>query len=261
MKYGIIRGRHRRNAAELRGIEFLRCDVHGPGGQVALRVIPVKDLVSDPDSQLEFSYSEKWVRKLAANWDPELCGVLDVTPLGNGTLEPEQRHSLKLGKDKARRHVKPVEIFLNEVGAKDPTACAIKGICEEYGYEIGKASGGEGFNRIEAVHTLRQIHSRGVDHLRAVLSLNTAWRGEPKTNQNDWLGALSLFIAHGYAEGLSPQQSRRLKEVIPGEAVRRARGLAQVVTTGQGEQGGLAPVITDILRKAAGLRRKRKAAA
>lgn len=259
MNYYIIRGRHRHAAAAMAGVSDLRCDVHMADGRVQLRVIPVEDLEPDPESQIDFTFNEKWARKMGATWDPELCGVLDVTPVNSGQdLSPERRNKLKIGKDRDRRNVKALETFLNEVGCGDPVACGIVEILDAHGYEVGKLKSGEPTNRIEAVKTLKNIYSRGPDHLAKVLVLNSLWNDEPKTNQTNWLGGLSVFVANGWAEDLSPAQYKSLKEAIPAKIVRRAEGMAtQQIGRGRpGEQSELAPIIAGLLKKRARIRRK-----
>lgn len=256
-KYAVVRGRHRAAGGRIRGVTHLRCDVHKGDGKVELRVIPIDQLVDDADSQLEYTFNEKWARKLAANWDDELAGVIDVVPLnGHAVLTAEEKNRLKLGKDRDRRSVKHLEVFLNEVRMGDPVAREIDAIAREIGWEIGKLKNGEPAHRIESAYTLRQIHRRGIDHYRSTLRLATIWRGDPKANENTWLGALSLLVAEAHTEDLTPTQYARLEAVVPGEWVRWARGKAELAQTGQGERGGLAPLIAERLRKHARLRRR-----
>jgi len=256
-----------------------------------IRKLRVDEMAPDPDVQIAFAMDERHGSRMAANWNPDLAGILAVVAapdrrsngirwwiidgrhrhfaadrLGLPTLlaevfdpmTPPEKAALKLGRDRDRRHVSQVESFLVEVVERDPTAVEILGICEAHGYEIGKLRSGKPYNRIEAVMTLRSIHERGgPDWLDRVLGLNELWKDEPKVNQSPWLGALGAFVAKGYDERLTPAGRRQLQGVLPAKVQRKAQTELIGVTSGTGGRGdrsAVARLMAEHLRKTARIR-------
>lgn len=253
-----------------------------------IKLIPVTQLMSDPDVQFEWAFDQRIARKIGLAYDPMLAGVIDVVPLNgpntgmygvfvgrhrlhgakaagekvmrcaiwSDKMSISEKHRIKLGKDRDRRRVRAVEMFLSEVGAEELVACDIMSICEEHGYTIGKLSGGKPYEQFECTQTLRMIHARGRDHLRKVLTLNTLWKGELKTNTTNWLGGLDRAASEDWVDRIPPSGYSRMKELIPAKIIREAQALSTVRGSGLGNTAGTAPHIADRLRKASGARRR-----
>lgn len=253
----------------------------------ALRIISVEHMLPDPDVQLEFSFSERRAHNIATSWSDEKVGVLAVAPLKGkhsgkygiidgrhrhagallrgaphelrcdvleAGLSPAEKAAIKLGRDRDRRVVKRIESFLEEVIVGDPTACEIKRITEQAGFKVGKVSGGKPYDRIEAVKTLEGIHSHGLGVLRRTLVLNTTWKGEPGTNTGLWLGGVARFVLLGYDESITPNQWKRLANLVPAKVRKIAVGEAQTHVSGSASvylQNPVAYHIAEQLRKAA----------
>lgn len=212
---------------------------------VALRVIPVDQLVPDPDVQHDWTYRPKFVRRLATNWKSDLCGVIDVVPLrekdgkmiygvvvgrhradgarGAGVkelrcdvhegLDVRAKAELKLRKDRDTRKVTVIESFLDAVKAGDQGAIEVKEVCESYAYEVKRTVKGEPYNALQPVGALLRMNKVG--HLRRVLELNTLWYDLPGANTSRWLKGLHVFVAEGFDGSLTAKQKDRLRKVNP----------------------------------------------
>lgn len=249
--------------------------------------IPLNLIIPDPDVQFDFSFDPRRVKKMAAEWDSMLAGEIDVVPLNSSltgfygaftgrhrhaaaqlagestircavwdsSLSIQDKHRIKIGKDRDRRNVRAVEMFLNEVGAGQVDSCDILNLCEEHGFTIGKCSAGKPFTQFECVQTLRAIYRQGRDHFRRVLTLDTLWMGEPKTNSTNWVGGLSVAVSQDWLDRVSPSGYQKMKDLIPAKVLREATGLATNPGSGLGNTRGTAPHIADKLRRASGVRR------
>lgn len=251
-----------------------------------LRIVPTKQLVIDPDVQLDFTLREHHWRAIALNWNPAAVGVLNVVPLDNDkygivdgrhrflagkskgvaewrvdvhldVITRHQKAALKLNLDRDRRHVGALEHFMERVLAGHQDAVQIKQIAEDTGFTIGKSSGNP--RQIESVTVLDMIYGlMGADGLRRTLCLNTKWIGEPKTNTRDWLSALGLLVRDGYDEVLTPANHKRLDDVVPAQLLRKAMGEAVLTGmrpgAGSGNFGAVSYMLASLLRKRARLR-------
>ncbi len=228
--FSIIDGRHRYEAVVQRGApRELRCDVITPHVH-ALRVIPIDQLVVDPDVQLDFAYDARRAASMALNYDDRKVGVLTVVETG---LPVAEKAAIKLGLDFERRRVSAVESFLVSVKKGDEASTRIMSTAINLGFEIGKLKGGKPYHRIEAVVSLKSIYKRaGEDGLRRTLTLNTHWRGDPKSNTSLWLMALYLLVRDGYDDAMTPSSWERMKEAVPALEIRRAQGEVQSLARG-----------------------------
>jgi len=221
-----------------------------------LKRIPTSKLVPDPDVQLAFSLSASRLKRLVNNWNDDLVGVLRAAPLGDGSkmygvidgrhrllagkergvvqfrvdayadpLDPETKAKIKLGLDRERRQVHPIEHFLISVTAKEPEATEIMRMVEQYEYIVGWAPNRPDSNVIMSPTTLRMLHSLGI--LEDVLVLMGLWRNEPKVTSQVWLQGLGYFVALGFGDRLTEDRQRRLAEVIPAKVIRQATGMAE----------------------------------
>src|SRR5215467_822563 len=120
-----------------------------------LEVLPVEKIIPDPDTQFEWTFNPRWIKKRMAEggYDPDKAGVINVSRL-NGANEGfygawwgrhrvelarasnvrtvradvdegktvEEKLAIKLSKDRDQRRVPAIEIFLNERDAGDPVA-------------------------------------------------------------------------------------------------------------------------------------------
>lgn len=231
-KFHVIDGRHRLAGANIVGLGHLRCNVIDSRGNEGLRVIDTKDLAPDPDVQIIDTFKPATARRMAANWDPNKLGVLIVTPAGSNSysISKQKKAEIKLGVDRDRRKVTPVESFLVEVVAKVPETCAIKRIVENAGYEIGRS--GKSSTTIEAVGPLRALYAAG--QLERALDFGALWYGEAKTNQGQWLWALGYVVSLDCDRDLSQAAENRLQKIIPGELLREASGVVSVGPRGRG---------------------------
>jgi hypothetical protein len=257
-KFAVIRGRHRTAAAKLAGIKKLRCNVHADG-RLGLYEIDVDDLVVDEMSQIEWTFSEKRAKKIAANWDYRAVGVLDVTPVEGGLTEQE-RNKLKLTMDRDQRAVPGLETFHNEVGAGDAAATEIKRIVESHKFEIGKNRRNAMIHtRIEAVSTLKSIYKYGgAGLLDRTLTVAELWYDEPGSLSNVFLSGLARFCLDGHDENWTDRQTDRLAALIPMREIKQAQGKAEGILTGSSANGvnnPMAMILSDQLRSKAGIRK------
>ena len=257
---------------------------------MVLRVIKSDQLIPDPDVQLQFTLNQRQLAHLAAEWDDSAVGVLVVAPLNGdrtdageqiyGVVEgrhrltigkrlgvpefrcdihtdcttPAQKAALKMKYDRDRRRVTQLEHFLQRVLAEEPAAIEIKTIVEAAGFQIGKCKASKPFDRIEAVSSLMDIYmTLGAEGLRRTLSLNTTWKGDPKTNTGVWIKSLALLVRDGYDDALSPSGWARLKDVVPAIVIRQAQGRVDVFggpAAGQLSTGLTKAIATDLRKKA-----------
>lgn len=227
--YYTLDGRHRLFAANLNGIRELRCDVITQSGH-ALRVIPVAELQVDPDVQFDWAFSERKARAIAADWSDRKVGVLTVTLAGDGqeSLSVAERASIKKALDGERRRISALESFLASVKEGDPRCLAMQAAVQANGFEIGRLSGGEPKNRVEAVAVLNRIFDQiGTDGLRRTFALNTRWLNDPKSNHGYWIEALSLLVRDGYDETVTPQVLAKWSDIVPALEIRRALGAVE----------------------------------
>ncbi len=256
-KYFVVDGRHRTSAAIHRGAPHeLRCDVISDSGH-ALRIIPVSELLVDPDVQLDFAYNDRWARNLSLTWDDRLVGVITVIPMNGGGLGPAEKARIKVGLDRERRHVKQIESFLLRLESGDPVATDIQDSAITHGFTIGKTGGGT-HDTFECVGSLEAIYEKlrrpGLDR---TFALCTLWKGDPKINTAPWIAALSLLVRDGYDDKMTPAAFARLKELVPAVVIRRARG---AVASGEAVAGyagtmAIAYEAATQLRKVAKIRR------
>ncbi len=223
-KFYVVDGRHRLSAAIYRGAPHeLRCDVISNAGH-ALRIIPVAELIVDPDVQLEFAYNDRWARSISLRWNERKAGVLTVVPMNGGGLTAAEKSEIKVGLDRERRHVKQIESFLLRLEGGDPVAHDIQESAKLHGFLIGK-SGGHSHTTFECVSSIEKIYNklqrRGLDR---TFALCTLWKGDPKTNTAPWIEALSLLVRDGYDDKMTPAGFERLKDLVPATVIRRARG-------------------------------------
>jgi hypothetical protein len=258
-----------------------------------LVVIESDRLEPDPDVQLSFAFNEKWQQWLYDNFDLTKVHVLVVVPaepgraspgvthwiidgrhrflagigrnvskwrcdLHKGVVTPAQKAELKLSMDQDRRRPSSLEHFVERTIAEEPVAVAITQIVESKGFKVGKTGGrGTPWTNIEAVGRLEAIYAAlGPEGLSRTLALNTTWYDEPKTNTTNWLGGLAAFVDADYDIDLSPDQYRRLKEMIPGKVVREALGEASYGGGGRGARDFLSRLIAEKMRKTAKVRRR-----
>lgn len=248
------------------------------------QVIPVEKIVPDPDVQFEWSFNERLARTMAANYDPQAAGVIDVCPLSGDDehygvfvgrhrhwaavaagvktmrcdvwegLTPADKHRIKLMKDRDRRTTRRVELFLNEVGAGEITAIEILEIVEARGYTIGPLAGGKPYDRIEAVGTLEGIHVYN-ENLDEALAFGDIWKGDPKTNTGKWLAALSEAVRQGWTSRVTATGVKHLQDLIPAKALRQAEGEATMVTISRGVNREVTFLLADLMRRKARVRR------
>lgn len=258
-----------------------------------IRIISTEQLKIDPDVQLAFAYSESRARAMGAAWNPELVGVLVVVPDSNGGYsivdgrhrfrggmvagirawrcdvhedvayeDAEAKAALKLGFDFHRRHVGALEHFIVRVMAHDRVAVDMNNTIRECGFEVGKSNPKEP-TRLAAVSALEGYYRvLGPDGFRRMMQLATHWRNDPMSNHKDWIGALGLIIRDKYDEGITPTQLSKLRQVVPAEAIRHARGevirkgLAGGQGGGKGSWGALSYEVASYVRKKAGMRQR-----
>lgn len=258
-RYYILDGRHRYQAALWRQAPMtLRCDVitentHG------LRMIPIEQLAIDPHVQLGFSFQERRARKLAAEWDDRLVGVLVVVPI-DSSMEVSDKATIKMGYDANRRGVRLLEHFLEDGLRGDVETLQIIKTCEKHGYSIGPRGHRNTANTIiEAVGVIRTMVRRvGIEGLDRILTMDERWYEEPGTTESLWLEALFLLVRDDYDERLTDKHWTLLKEIIPGDAMRKAIGeTALRGHAGHGSVSSIAVTLVDNLRKKARLPKKR----
>lgn len=218
-KFYVIDGRHRLSAAKTVGVTELRVDVHYPGG-FGLRVVPIDDLVIDPDVQFEDTFKPNHARQIARGWDPEKVGVLLAV---TKDVPASRKADIKMARDGARRNVGTVERFRARVIQGDPAAVEIDTLVRRHGWTIAVNRREQG--SIIGVVTIERIHKQlGGDGLDRVLALADRWRGEALAGSSVWLGGLGLLVRDGYDESLTEQHLAKLDEVVPAIVVRKAVG-------------------------------------
>lgn len=251
-----------------------------------LKRISVDRIEPDPDVQREWTFNRRIYRKIRDEWDPAKAGVIDVVPqpgrpgwyhvfvgrhrwrggkdAGAREMRADvwpadttlaQKIEAKLAKDRDRRRVAAVEVFLDELMAGHPIQSEIAAICDDAGYTIGKLASGKPYNRIEAVGTLQLIHKAiGPDGLRATFDFGARWYEEPKTNTGVWLFGIAYAAGQGWPARISRSGEQRLQSVIPARLIRTASGMVAEGTNWQSDRA-IPRTINDELRRIAKVRR------
>ena len=256
-----------------------------------LRRIAPDRLHPDPDVQLDWSFNPNWIKARMAEggFDQEKAGAIDATPDGNGgynvfwgrhraalakesgvrtirvmvhdEMTVAEKHAIKLARDRDQRRVKPVETFLNEVGAGDPTAVAINEVVEMNGRTVrNRSANKQDYTIIEAIRPLQSIYREGgADLLNAVFELSDSvpeWINAPGTNEAQWLDGLAVAISEGWTVRLTPRGMEKLGTLVPRIVIKHAQGEAQLASRARGVDRAVSRLIAAKLRRTAGLRRK-----
>lgn len=107
--------------------------------------------------------------------------------------------------------------------------------------------------RIEAVGAIESIYDWiGESGLRRTMTLNTHWKGQPKTNTAKWLKGLALFTRDGYDDAMTPTAWMR---VVPAKVILVAEGeTVGLVSSSSNQWGSTSYAIATWLRKKARLK-------
>jgi hypothetical protein len=220
-------------------------------GELDLQVIPLDRL--HVDERYQRPIKPKKLQKMAAMWDPNLCGVLDVAADGDGNYAVwDGQHRLAVLRvlektewvcsvsDKTPAEQADAFIAINGAGVVRVTALErhqaalfaghqdaieIEKAATEAGYEIGTAARG----RISAVGALNKAH-RSYGHLAltdALTAIHVAFGDDPNATRGEIIGGVTKFVGL-HADSLdlpdmNEQVAARLRAVGPRTLVNEAK--------------------------------------
>lgn len=221
----VLDGRHRHAAAVKLGLTELPCTFLDENEKPTLMTVPVSAILPDPFVQLTHTFVEKRADRYAANWDPAKVQALTVIAR-DSKMAGVRRAEIKMGIDRERRSVRPLEhFFMREIAGEQAVLDLVK-VTKDYGYKFGPLRNDRPYTTIgdtSSVETLVNLQDVGLDGWAAILELNQIWLGQPGTNRPRWLFGLGRVV-RDYDYTLAEPVVTTLGKLSPGEIYRDVSG-------------------------------------